>query len=51
MVEVAQYLGVPYKTVVYWMGKHDISRRSASEAAYVKNNPDGDPFKIKELKT
>jgi len=33
------------------MGKHDIPRRSRSEAAYVKHNPDGDPFKIKKLKT
>ena len=51
MAEVAKYLGVPYKTVVYWMSKHGIPRRTRSEAIYIKQNPKGDPFKIKELKT
>lgn len=51
MAEIAEHLGVPYKTVVYWMSKHGIPRRTPSEATYVKRNPDGDPFKIKELKT
>jgi hypothetical protein len=51
MAEIAKHLGVPYKTVVYWMSKHGIPRRSPSEATYVKRNPDGDPFKIKKLKT
>lgn len=32
------------------MKKHNIPRRSQSEATYVKQNPDGDPFKIKEIK-
>jgi len=31
------------------MGKHNLKRRSRSEALYLKNNPDGDPFKIKNV--
>lgn len=38
-------------TINYWLKKYDIKKRSISEAAYIKHNPDGDPFKIRELKT
>lgn len=34
--------------VVYWMDKYNIPKRNRSEATYVKRNPNGDPFKIKE---
>lgn len=34
--------------VVYWMRKYDIKRRSRSDAAYLDQNPNGDPFHIKE---
>ena len=51
MAEVARELGTTEKTVVYWMDKYNIPRRSWSEATYAKRNPDGDPFEIKELKT
>ncbi|MBU3964305.1 hypothetical protein KJ591_00035 [Patescibacteria group bacterium] len=37
-----------YHQVIYWMDKYNIHRRSRSEANYVKYNPNGDPFKIKE---
>jgi hypothetical protein len=31
----------------YWMSKYGIKKRTISEAIYLKNNPKGDPFKIK----
>jgi hypothetical protein len=37
--------------VVYWMKKHNIKRRSISEAIYQIHNPKGDPFKFIEPKT
>ena len=33
--------------VAYWMKKFNIPRRSISDAVYIKCNPNGDPFKIK----
>ncbi len=34
--------------IVYWMDKHNIARRSLSEAIYQKSNPSGHPFSIKK---
>ncbi len=47
MNEVSNLVSCSLHTVVYWMRKFDIKRRSRSDAAYVKANPNGDPFKIK----
>jgi len=47
MMEIARGNNWGYKTVVYWMQKHQISRRSQSEATYVKRNIHGDPFRVK----
>lgn len=38
-------------SVVYWMNKHEIKRRSISDAIYKMHNPKGDPFKAKPIKT
>jgi hypothetical protein len=46
--EIADQTDWSYHQVVYWMDKHNIHRRSRSEANYVKYNPDGDPFRIKK---
>jgi len=51
MMEIANRTGCNYKKVVYWMQKCKIPRRSWSEATYMKRNPNGDPFKIKILKS
>ena len=51
MAEIARELGTTETSVVYWMEKYNIPRRSWSEATYAKRNPNGDPFKIKELRT
>ena len=47
-VEVGNELGIPWRRVIYFMEKHNIKRRSRSEATYQKLNPKGDPFKINQ---
>lgn len=51
MEEVAKVLSVTPATVIYWMERHKLKRRSRSEGAYVKHNPHGDPFRIKKRLT
>jgi len=48
MQDIAQEMSCSLNKVKYWMDKHKIPIRSISEAIYLKNNPDGDPFKIKD---
>jgi len=48
MQEVAEKMGWGLHKVRYWLDKCNIPRRSPSEAAYAKWNPNGDPFKIKQ---
>jgi hypothetical protein len=47
MTEISSILKVSPNKVVYWMKKFNIKRRTHSQAAYIKQNPEGDPFKIK----
>lgn len=51
MHEVALLLRCSENQVVYWMSKHEIKRRSISDAIYLRSNPNGDPFKIKKIET
>lgn len=51
MAEIASNLNCSVHKVVYWMDKYQIKRRSYSEAVYLKLNPNGDPFKIKQKLT
>ena len=51
MMEISKNLGCSHHKVAYWMGEYRIKRRSISDAVYLRSNPDGDPFKIKEPKT
>jgi len=48
MVQIADKVKTTPCKVGYWMEKYNIPRRSCSESAYVKQNPNGDPFKIKK---
>ena len=48
MSGIAEILKCSIHKVVYWMDKYGIKRRTRSEAVYLKLNPNGDPFKIKE---
>jgi len=47
MAEIAKKLGVTQAKVYYWFEKFGIKRRGQKESAYVKHNPNGDPFRIK----
>lgn len=44
VAEIAERLGTTFPRTLYWVHKHRITIRSASERTYVKLNPDGDPF-------
>lgn len=47
--EIADSLDCSENKVNYWLRKYKIPKRTVSEAIYVKNNPDGDPFSQKQL--
>ncbi|MBI2064398.1 MAG: hypothetical protein HYT66_01675 [Candidatus Yanofskybacteria bacterium] len=49
--EVAKIFGCSEHKINYWLAKHGIQKRSLSEAMYHKCNPNGDPFKIRTIKT
>ncbi len=48
MMEISKILNCSPSKVIYWMNRYRIKRRSWSEATYVKQNPGGDPFKIRK---
>ncbi|MCR4264359.1 MAG: hypothetical protein NUV98_06605 [Candidatus Roizmanbacteria bacterium] len=48
MKEISQILHCSQNKIVYWMNKYGITRRMRSEAVYIKANPLGDPFNIKQ---
>lgn len=45
--EISKLLGFSENKINYWLRKYDIGKRTISEAVYIRNNPRGDPFKIK----
>ena len=51
MQDIAYILKCSVHQVRYWMDKYGIQTRSISEAIYLKNNPNGDPFHFMEPKT
>ncbi|MDD5489842.1 MAG: hypothetical protein PHP25_04155 [Candidatus Moranbacteria bacterium] len=44
---IAKIFDCSESKINYWLKKYKISKRSISEAMYLKNNPGGDPFKLK----
>ncbi len=48
MQDIAGTLHCSLHKVQYWMKKYDIDRRTISNAIYLKNNPEGDPFNFRE---
>ncbi len=42
---IAKKFCISEHKINYWLSKHKISKRSISEALYIKKNPNGDPFK------
>lgn len=51
MMQISKELCCSMNKVAYWMNRHDIQRRSISEAVYQINNPNGDPFTVKSIET
>lgn len=49
MAQIAKRLNISNSKIEYWMNKYKLKRRSISEAIYVKSNPKGNPFKIKQV--
>ncbi len=49
--QIALKLNCSANRVSYWMNKHSIPRRDISQAVYMRHNPTGDPFKMKEIIT
>jgi hypothetical protein len=47
MKQISLDLECSVHKVEYWMNKHSIKRRSISDAIYIKQNKNGDPFNIK----
>ncbi|MBU1147044.1 MAG: hypothetical protein KKD11_01730 [Candidatus Omnitrophica bacterium] len=48
MWDIAKQSKVTHAKVYYWFKKYGIKRRSQSDSSYVKQNPNGDPFRIKK---
>jgi len=48
MMDISMQTGFSHSKISYWMDKYNISRRTRSDATYIKRNPEGDPFKIKK---
>lgn len=51
MQEIAQQLHCSVHQVQYWMQRYGISRRSMSDAIYIKHHPSGDPFHFRKPRT
>ncbi len=45
--EIAAILNRSETGINYWIKKYQIKKRTISEAIYLKNNPNGDPFDIR----
>jgi len=49
--EIAKIIGCKERKVHYWLDKHNIPKRTISDAIYIKKNPKGDPFRVKDTLT
>lgn len=49
VAQIADFLKCSEHKINYWIKKFGIEKRSLSDAMYARHNPDGDPFKIKEI--
>lgn len=49
MKQIASELNCSVHKISYWMQKYGIKRRNISDAVYIKHNPNGDPFHIKNI--
>ncbi|MFA5877977.1 MAG: hypothetical protein WC845_01275 [Candidatus Staskawiczbacteria bacterium] len=46
--EISRMIGCSEHGINYWLRVYRIKKRTISEAIYLKNNPNGDPFRIKK---
>lgn len=46
VAEISKLHHCSQNKINYWLSKYGIEKRSISEAVYIKNNPNGDPFKF-----
>ncbi|MFA6306989.1 MAG: hypothetical protein WCV70_03220 [Patescibacteria group bacterium] len=44
--EIAKLIGCSPNRINYWLAQYKISKRTISDAIYIKHNPGGDPFKF-----
>ena len=44
--KIAKKLKCSPNKVTYWLQKHNIKKRTISEAVYAQSNPNGDPFEV-----
>jgi hypothetical protein len=51
MMEIAEKMHSTHAKVYYWFKKFNIKRRQQKESSYIKHNPKGDPFEIKNKLT
>ncbi len=51
VAQIALQYGCSQNKVTYWLQKHNIKKRSISDAVYVRSNPEGDPFAFKKPNT
>jgi hypothetical protein len=49
--DIADILHCSVGQVAYWMRRYNMPRRSLGEAIYIKKNPGGDPFQLKNVNT
>lgn len=49
--EISTILSCSPNKVDYWLARHNIKKRSISDAVYQRQNPKGDPFYFKKPKT
>ena len=49
--QIARIMVCSENKINYWLKKYHIPKRTISEAIYIKHNPKGDPFKVKDPKT
>lgn len=45
--EIARIFNCSENKINYWLRNYNIQKRNISDAIYLKHNPNGDPFKIK----
>lgn len=51
MQEIANRLKCSLHKIDYWMRKFNIKRRNRSDAVYIRNHPNGDPFRLATVDT